>query len=262
MKSVVFTLVACLLPGIAPLAHASERRFTYTYQSLVLNAGDIELEPWTTFRHGRSDYYNRFDQRLELEIGLTDRLQMAWYLNFTGLVRDEGEERVGEFTFKGISSEWKYKLLDPVADFLGLALYLELGAGPEEVEFEGKVIADRQLGNWLVAANLVGELELELEKEETEKEVIIELDLGLGYFITSAFFVGAELRNHNEIIEGEFEHSSLFAGPTVSYAASRWWAALTVLPQVAAIKGSSAGSVLQLDEHERVEARVLLGFHL
>src|SRR5690349_5873934 len=75
-------LVACALVGatfVATPAHANERHFTYTYESATLPAGAVELEPWTTVRAWKDDYYLRFDHRLEFELGLTDNLLAAFY---------------------------------------------------------------------------------------------------------------------------------------------------------------------------------------
>lgn len=72
------------------VAAGSERRFAYTYESAVLGPEQIELEPWTTARIGRGDFYRRFDERLEFEIGLTERLQTSLYLNFTVLRSEHG----------------------------------------------------------------------------------------------------------------------------------------------------------------------------
>jgi hypothetical protein len=41
-----------------------------------------------------------------------------------------------------------------------------------------------------------------------------------------------------------------------------FWAALGVQPQLAAFSGKSAGSRLDLDDHERLEVRLLAGFML
>jgi len=87
--------------------------------------------------------------------------------------------------------------------------------------------------------------------------------------------LGVELRNQIDLENGnEFESSAFFGGPAVAYAQQSWWIALTILPQFAAIKRKSeeieAGPVvpepddssLNLHEHERVEVRLLAGFHL
>ncbi len=246
-------------------AFASERHFVYTYESGVLNAGDIELEPWTTFRNGRTDFYNRFDNRLEFEVGLTDRLQTAWYLNFTGLGKDvKSKGREFEFEFKGVSSEWKYKLTDPVADAFGTALYLEGSAGPEEAELEAKLIIDKRFGDFLFAFNIVGEHEWEFEEDKTERKIVLEFDTGFGYFLTPKFFAGLELRNINEFPAGEgLEFSALFLGPVLSYAQKNWWATLTFAPQLPALKdhGEDDDSRV-LAGLEKINARIIFGFHL
>ena len=247
-----------------PLAEATERRFTYTYGSDVLNAGALELEPWTTFRVGRDNFYNRLDHRLEFEVGLTDRLQTAWYFNFNAVTKDESMARVTEFEWGGVSWEWKYKVLDAVADPVGLGLYLEPAIAPGEAELEAKLILDKRIGNFYAAFNTVFEHEWVFEKKgETERELAIELDLGLAYFFTPALSAGVEVRNHNLIpADKGWEHSALFVGPVVGYATRKWWATATFLPQLPALKRNDTGSSFILDEHERFNARLIFGLHL
>jgi len=245
-------------------AQASERRFTYTYGSSVVHPGGIEFEPWTTFRSGRDGFYNRFDHRFEFELGLTDRLQTAWYFNFSSILMDEGSERVSEFEWSGISWEWKYKLLDPVADPLGMALYLEPGLSTGEAELETKFIVDKHVGSTYGAFNLTLEHEWEYEEQdETEHEMSLEFNLGLAYFLSSSLSAGIEARNHNQFPGGEgLEYSALFVGPVISYATSSWWATLTLMPQLPALKKSESGGSLILDEHERYNARLIFGIDL
>jgi len=244
-------------------ARASERHFTYTYESGVLNPGAVEIEPWTTFRSGRTDFYRRYDNRLEFEMGVARRLQTAWYINFTGLSEaTTGGTRAAEFEFEGVSWEWKYKLTDPVADAFGSALYLEGTTGPLENELELKYILDKRFSNFLAAFNIVGEREWEFGSADTETESVLVFDAGLGAFLTPRLFAGIEARNHNEFTEQGWEHSALFAGPVLSYARSGWWFSLSVLPQLPALKGGEGPGHRILDEHEKVNARILFGFDL
>jgi hypothetical protein len=263
-RSVTLALVPLAALLAIDEARANERHFTFTYESAVLPRGGKELEIWSTPRIGRGDYYSRFDQRAELEVGVTDRLQTALYLNFTAVTAavPGTDELASEFSFGGVSSEWKYKLLDPVADALGLALYGEVTGSTDELELEAKLILDKQIGRTLIAANLVAEQEWEFEADETHRETILELDLAIAWRITAGFTAGIEVRNHNEIVEDEgFEHSALFAGPVISYATEEWWIALTVMPQLPALYHHD-GDTTVLDEHEKVNARLLFSFHL
>jgi hypothetical protein len=257
-------LAALLVTAITVPAAASERHFTYTYESQVLNPGDLEIEPWTTLRAGREDYYQRYDLRLEFEFGVVPNLQTALYWNFAAIAEDvevpgAEDDRVQEFEFEGVSNEWKYKLSDSVADPIGSALYLEGTAAPAEAEIEAKVILDKRFGPMLLAFNAVGEYEWEFEPGETERELVLAPVLGFGYFVTPEFMAGVELRSKTEFSEGgsDYEHTVLSAGPVAAYVAESWWGALTILPQLTSFEGGR-----ELEEHEALEVRLLLGFHV
>jgi hypothetical protein len=101
----------------------------------------LEFEQWATLRAGKEDgVYSRWDLRSEFEYGLTDNLTSALYLNLKSLHIDRDSEQEDEFEFEGISSEWKYKLLDPTADPVGLVAYGEVTTNFEELELEQKII--------------------------------------------------------------------------------------------------------------------------
>jgi len=260
MKKLLFISIICI---IASNILGNERKFTYTYQSGVLGKNNKELEIWTTARTGRDiPYYARLDNRMEFEWGVTDNLQTAFYINFRNVTIDNGQGIKTEFNFQGISSEWKYQFTKPAKDPVGLALYGELGLNTNEAEIEAKLILDKRVKKNTFALNFVFENEWELSSAEGESETALEADFGWCYDISGSLSAGIEIRNHNEIIEGEWEHSALFAGPVVSFSQSEWWLTLTVLPQIAALKGKTGNSNLVLDEHEKLEARLLFSFRL
>lgn len=251
------------------LGTANERRFSYTYETPVLSPGARELEIWNTYRSGRPYFYRRLDQRIELEFGVADRLMTAFYLNYEWKAGDENGTGVGggmvtEQT-ASIANEWKYKLSDRVADPLGVALYGEYTLGLSEQEVEFKVILDKQVGRFLVAGNVIAEHEWEEELDNgvvaTTKELKIGISGGVSYAMSHQFSIGLEAVQQNVLAEGRVEHAALFAGPVLSYATEEWWATLSVLPQVTAFKGATAGG-LDLEEFERAQARLLLSFHL
>lgn len=266
--ALVLTASSVVLP-----AGASERRFTYTYESNVLNPGDLELEPWSTWRFGREHFYSRFDQRLEFEVGLVKNLQTALYWNFSATAEDVddgagGRVRQKEFEFEGISNEWKYKLSDNFADTLGSALYFEWKAAPTEAEVEAKVILDKRVGDTLIAFNAVGEHEWAFPaKGKSERELEVAAHLAVGYFVTQNFVAGAELRGVSEFKGGkEYEGTTLFAGPTLAFAQEHWWTALSFQPQLFFLAGEEEEggeeSHLNLEDHERMEVRLLVGMDL
>src|SRR4051812_877842 len=90
---------------LSPVARANERHFTQTYESATLPAGAKELELSVSPRLGRGETpYTRFDQRVEVEVRLSDRLQTTLYLNFSLLPDDLGRPTTLGF---GLSNEWK-----------------------------------------------------------------------------------------------------------------------------------------------------------
>ncbi len=267
-KKILWLCFASLIA--VPLAKANERRFTYTYESAVLPPGAREFELWSTHRFGRHNFYSRFDHRAEFEFGLTNRLMTAFYLNWHNIAEEDTSTTpptiAREFEFEGISSEWKYKMTDPVADKIGSALYGEVSLGTEEIEIEGKIILDKRWGENLIAYNLVGEVEWEREPGEVEyEESVVENDLAFTHFFNPRFAAGLELRNHTDFTNSAHPaHSALFLGPVVSYATENWWVAVTALSQLPALKRSvnDRRSGLVLDDHERYNVRLLLSFHL
>lgn len=262
----ILVLLLVTLPGVAS---ANERHFTYTYETPVLPKGAAELETWTTLRVQREEHYLRFDHRLEFELGVSDRVMTAWYLNFTGLSAVEEGAFVNEFEWKGVSNEWKFKLSDRVADPLGVGAYVEWGVGPAEIELEAKLLLDKQVGKLLIAGNVVGELELEMEPEvegtevevELEPEIKVQADLGVAALVNDHVSIGVEIREDTIIGHGEFEHATIHAGPTLGVSQGKWWVALSVLPQVVAFGPEVEGN-RELHDHEQVEGRLLLGLHL
>lgn len=247
----------------------NDRKFAYTYETLVLPPGAREIEVWSTFRTDRGYFYRRFDQRVEYEFGVSENVMSALYVNHSSRIQDSNGGLAGGVAVTSssvsISNEWKFKVLDRVADPVGLGFYSEATLGLDEIEVEAKILVDKQLGNLLVAFNAVAENEWKTEltggNSETLSELTAELDLGVAYTLNSHWSLGVELRNHNEIVKGEWAHSAFFAGPAVSYSAESWWATLNVMPQLGGFKGATNGNLV-LDGHEKLEARLLFSFHL
>jgi hypothetical protein len=272
MPKSVLNISVCKVSRLLLLASlsaiANDRHFGYTYETATMPKGTRELEMWSTARIGHDEFYSRLDHRMEFETGLTDHLQTSLYLNWENVSSEDGAGGIAtDFAWKGISSEWKYKLTDPVANLLGTALYGEIGYNTDEIELEGKVLLDKKIGRVLLATNFVGEMEFAAEGTGFDlEEYELEFDFGVSYEFSHAFSLGLELRNHNEIAklngkDMEFEHSALFLGPTVAYSAKSWWMTFTVLPQLPALHAQNHRHLV-LDEHEVTEARLLFSLHL
>lgn len=259
-------------------AKAQDRQFARTYQSNSLPKGATDIEAWATWRTGREYFYNRLDTRLEFEIGLTDRLQTALYLNSSymafgayldtlGRIPDTSVSGIFYESGFSVSSEWKWNIINPNTHPFGFALYAEFGFAPGEFEIENKLIFDKRTPKSIWALNLVNEYEMEyeVEKGETEKkwEDKVEIDLAYMYMLKTNFGLGLEVVNINEIEKGNWNYSALFGGPTMYYAGSNYFLILNILPQWANLhQTDDAPNSRVLNAQEKLEIRFLLGFTL
>ncbi|MBL9139110.1 MAG: hypothetical protein JNK85_24800 [Verrucomicrobiales bacterium] len=259
-----------MLAGALSLAslRADERRFTYVYEPETLPQGAIEFENWVTLRAGKSsevgkDDFNRWDLRQELEYGVTDWYTAALYLNEKAeSYRDPATDaHESEFEWKGISLENRFNVLNPAAHTIGVTLYLEGRYSGEEAAIEQKIILGQRHGNWKWAFNL--EHETEWEEDLSEVEGKVGASAGLARDLGSNWALGVEFRNENVLPEYEkWENSALYLGPVLSYRQERFWAALTVMPQIYGWNNSQSqdgNSNLDLDGHERIQVRLLFG---
>ena len=246
--------------SMANPARANERLFTYTYETPVLQRGQVEIEPWFTSKIGRDRYYHRLDHRMELEWGLGKNIQTALYLNFRAQAEDDGSAIVKETKFRGFSHEFKFALSDPVADPLGVGLYVEYGVQAHEYEIEGKVLLDKAIGPVLLAFNAVGEVEIKPQGggEDPEVEGKLIVLFGTSFRLSDHVHLGFEVRELNVFADGEIELALLSAGPALSIAGERAWFAATVLPQIVDLHAKGRN----LDSAEQIEARLLFGIHL
>ncbi len=252
-KAISFAVIVVITTGL----FAQDRLFTYTYQSAVLNKGQHELEVNNTFRTGKTDYFARLDNRTEVEIGLGNNLQTSFYLNITSITQTESSALKTEHEVS-LSNEWKYKLADPVADPVGLALYGEYTVGTSEYELEGKLIGDKKLGKFDLAANASYEFEAETFVPNVwGKEGKADLNVALAYELNPHFHLTFENSFQNVFAEGELKHSALYTGLGISYVQEKFWVNFSVMPQITSFKGTTINSTLNLDEFEKLQCRLL-----
>lgn len=275
-----------VLAAVLGPAHADENLFGYVYGAETLPRGVSEAYLWWTHRSDKGlGHYAADDLKMELEHGFTDRAQASLYLNFarhdiagSAPIEDGQPEYPDRHNtrFSGVQASFKYNVLSPVKDPIGLALYIEPGYSrvhkvsgrpQRERSIEFKLIAQKNfLDDQLVwAFNLTPELEWRrfTDTDEKERELELEATTGLSYRFAPKWFAGIEARYHSEYPDfAHREHWALFAGPTLHYGDKHWWATLTWLPQ---IKGSPADPArsdrLHLDEHEKSEIRFKLGYN-
>ena len=274
------------LAGLAATpAWADEQYFGYTYSAELLGKGQTEAELWATDRRGKAaGHFDAQDYRLELEHGVTDRFSVSGYANFASHhIRNDEERLDRDFALRGLSAEFKYKVLSPFKDGLGLTLYAEPawsrihGGGEKgtELELEFKALIQKNFldDRMIWAANFTFEPEWEKEKEvdkvtgETEsewkKELKLEVSSGLTYRVANGWYAGVEGRYASVYPDWtkwlHRETYAVFAGPVVHYGGKKWWATLSYQPQL--FGGPSPVGSRALDEYEKSEVRLKLGYN-
>jgi hypothetical protein len=248
------------------VVNAQDRYFARTYTSNVLPMGSFDIEAWHTSRFGHEgQFFHAQDQRLEFEVGLGGNVQTAFYFNHYQKSFSDSQNQIVQTDEIGFSNEWKWRVSKPTSK-IGTALYGELGVKGDELELETKLILDKSFGKNLLAFNAIYELEMEAEREEQETEFELEetpLEFDLAYMrnVSTSLGIGVEAVNHNDIVKGTWNNSVLYVGPTINYRGNRWFFIANYLPQLTNLHKTavSPGSKV-LDEHERTEARILIGF--
>jgi len=244
------TAAAAAAFTLAGPARANDRAFTYVYEATTLAEGSVELEQWVTWKTDKDtdSSYDRLDFRTEVEIGLTDDLQLGLYLadwryEDGASVADDGAE------FRNVAAELIYNLSNPTTDLLGVALYGEIQYGPEKFELEGKLILHKNIDAWIIAYNATFEAEWEGAHYQDDKGVF-EQTLGVSYQISPRLTTGAEFLH--EIEFDDFEHTGddvIYFGPNVSVRRDRWWVTCTLLFQVT-----------DIDSEANYQLRTIVGF--
>lgn len=244
-------MAALAVVAITP-ARAGEALFGYVYTAEVLPAGSVEAEQWVTDKIGQENgHFNIVELRTELEFGVTDRFQVAGYLN-TKYENNSAAPGDAGLKFDGFSFEAIWQLKNPYKDSFGLALYAEPSLKPDETEFEIKLLTQKNLidGRLILAANAVAEWAVEDEDNitdplngqviaagGTEKISELQLLLGASYRFAPGWFIGAEYRYVTEFEGLGFEQrtaSANYIGPTLHFAKGKWFGTLTWLTQFGA----------------------------
>ena len=275
----------------ASQATAGESPFGWVYVTDVQPPGTFEYEHWSYLQHGQAKgTYHFLKNREELEYGITNKFQVAGYLNWSyvnafrnnpdgttgGPGTDVGgdDDPLGRFTrarVDSVSLEAIYQFLNPLTDPIGLAFYVEPTIGPDIEEIEFKLLAQKNFfdDRLILALNVVTAFENEDSKEGAERATELEFTFGASYRFARNWSFGIEGSNHREFIGHGYrhpEHSAWFIGPVVHYATQRWWTTVAYRHQLPVAEAFtrdqrevSRGGRIYGDEHARDEIMVRIG---
>ena len=211
--SLVFTALA-FVQG----TFADRRGMVWTYEYMTMPKGVFEVEYYLTEKQPniKKATPNTWDHWLELEYGITDHWDVAVYQQF----KQSNMESKSTFEYDGFKFRTRYRFAEKDKWPLDTLLYFEYIREADFKEpniLEGKVILAKDIGKFTLAYNQILKQELDSDAK-TEHEYAS----GVTYALTPHVKFGVETK-------GNYTESKYYIGPTVSYAAGRFWTALGAL---------------------------------
>jgi hypothetical protein len=293
--------MAAMFAMAASAACAEESMFGYVYTTDLLPAGAKELEQWLTWRHGKNGgTFDMIEGRTEFEYGLTDKLQVALYLNYAWTRAYHNgpfgattppeqfsdyaagpDDRFNRTRITGVSGEAIYRILSPYTDGIGVALYTEPTIGENFYESENKLIIQKNFFDDLmtVAFNVTYAPEFRYTLNDPMnagsgrtwgEETDVNFSLAVSYRFMENWSAGFEFLNEREYNSFDFSHQSnggYYFGPTLHYGGKDFFVTVTALGQLPwasahsdTVPGALVGGIIVDNDFERARLRVKAGY--
>lgn len=267
----VAALAGGLLAATASSACADEPLFGNVNATDLLPKAKMQVEQWVGFKTGNAlGGFHAQEGRTEFDYGLTSSVQVTGYLNYSDLHAAFDQTRtaplglpagpsVSRRRFDGVTGEVIWRLWSPYLDPVGVALLADGTAGPGQRAFGLKAIVQKNfLDDTLVtAANLRVDLGLQEKRPVGDplagrrRVTPIEAAFGASYRFRPGWSAAVEARARRRYAEdlpggASWEHSDLFAGPTLHYGGERWYATLSALHRLQSDNRPAASAVERL----------------
>jgi len=256
-----------LLTLLISAAIADQRSFVWTYEKIMLEAGESELEIYFTNEYPNLDIsdntgINTLTLEAEVEIGMSENLEVSFYNAFkeepifcegfidNGACTIEGEEEITrKFKYKEAKLRFKYKVFKNDNIWTPL-FYSELKLNPDFSEWtvEQKLIFTYKKNNFNFSFNPI--IEFENEKEECltcsdgykwHRELESEFAMGIAYNRGEYFSYGVDLKS---------SEYSTYIGPVLAHGNEDKWWTIGIMKKI-------AGE----DEKAELILRSIMGFH-
>jgi hypothetical protein len=208
--------------------------------------------------------------------------------------------RFNKTSIGGVELGVKYNILSPYKDPIGLAVsvawdhrfkYRLDGASINQDSVEVTAHFQKNLLNNQLVLAFTPKIEWETRHSPgvIEKEIALDIAAGISYRVAPRWYVGAEFRHQSDYLSpfntdttspdygydpnlspssfplkfGSQYQNGNYVGPTVHYAAEKWWATAGVLWQVSGGgKFAFNRNGLNVDEHEKVHIGLTIGLEL
>jgi hypothetical protein len=214
--SLLGSLLAAAL--LAPSARANPHPLPYSYPYQTLPQGKIEVEqivdlvPMRVSREkvdGTRDAVTALRYRLqsELELGITDRLELGLYFAY----RQGATADTPALRFEGMKQRLRYRFAEEGDLPIDIGVYFEVAELYNEVELEQKLLLSRRFGYLTAVVNLW--VEQEYYFQDQDWKLIYNPTAGAVYEFSPNFMLGLEYWARGRFDEATSEPSSA-AEPT------------------------------------------------
>ena len=228
---------------------ASSRKTPWLYGARTMAPGELEYEQWITFKTNKASdsQYEEWRFRHELEYGLTDKIQLAFYFADWRHKRTASSDHT---SFRDMAFEGIFQLQAPNPDQLGVALYGEIKHGSDFIELEGKLLIELELDETSILYNLTIEAEWEGQDYSEDKGKIVN-SIGLAYQPDPSITYALQALWEVPIPDWDSRGDSVVSiGPSVAYQKDEFWFTVSPLFQVTDVVSAPD-----------LQVRLLFGFH-
>ncbi len=204
------------------VARATPHPLPFSYPHVTLPAGHLELEQYVDVVPSRAERELaggtesvptlRFEMQSEIELGITDSLELGWYFAYQ---QAASADEPG-LTLDGIKQRLRYRFADAGEWPVNVGAYVEVAELYDEIELEEKVLLSKQLGPVTVVTNLWVEQEYKLA--EKRWEYLYNPTLGASFEASPRVSPGIEYWVHGNFESeeaGEEEGAHHYLGPTL-----------------------------------------------
>ncbi len=232
----VIVLMGLFLAVSGSSALADWRSYVWTYEYMTMAKGAKEIEYYFTTEVPKATAFNvnTIKHWLELEYGITDRWDIAGYLQY----KQTNTKTKDDFNYDGFKIRTRYRFGEKEKYLLDPLVYFEFkkdDKGDTPDKLETKVILAKDIRDFNFSYNQVLETPIESHGKSEHGYAA-----GISHSLTNRFKFGVESK-------GNYTDDVYYLGPTVSMAQKRFWA--------------GAGVVWGLnDRSDDIQTRVIVGF--
>jgi len=180
-----------------------------------------------------------------VEFAISPQLTLDLYLNLKSKYRIV--ESGTEYHFEpSLSAAFIYRMLNPTFHPLGIGVYGEITYSPKETEFEEKLLLSKNVGNLVLASNVILAQKIEYTaravtegsetryETEVERGAVFEITGGVSYRVGN-WGLGLEVINSGEwkgsfLPNGSPKGSDILFGPVIHYSSPKFSISVTALP--------------------------------